>query len=103
MKCKMCGAQMRGRIDKQFCDQNCRKAWSRRIDAVKQSLRQALAACDEIARVAQEHPDLWWQCRDATHAISHAAGRASVVAANAGFAVSKRDSRRRHTSSGENA
>lgn len=59
-KCQMCGAPIDWyeRRDKIFCDQNCRKRWSRRKEAITKERDGAMSSLGSLRRIAKEHSDL---------------------------------------------
>jgi hypothetical protein len=56
----MCGAKFDwyDRSDKKFCDQNCRKRWSRRKQSIKKEYANVMGALTTLRMIAKEHDDL---------------------------------------------
>lgn len=59
-KCQNCGVDMGWyrRVDKKFCGQNCRKAWSRRAEKVAKERAVIMSSLGQIRAMAKEYPDL---------------------------------------------
>ena len=60
MNCKQCGTELNrwSRSDKKFCSATCRKAWSRRADGAKRSLKNIMRDLQTVRLTIKKHPDL---------------------------------------------
>ena len=58
--CKNCGKQLakHERPDKECCDDNCRKAYSRRKEKVNKTANEALYRIVNLGRMLAEYPEL---------------------------------------------
>ncbi len=58
--CKMCGKALESysRPDREFCDQNCRKAWSRRSEKIKAYAADVRGRLADLRQLAHVYPDL---------------------------------------------
>lgn len=70
-KCKMCGAPIQWweRIDKTFCDANCRKRWSRRKEVIPKERDVVMSSLAALRRCAKDHADLRPDVVEQLHAL----------------------------------
>lgn len=83
--CMMCGVPVSWRA--KTCSANCRKALSRRHEAIEREVNQAKDALRTLERYSDQWPDLYWQIMQAIGQCGIAASSTSRRVAPKGDAL----------------